>query len=135
MMDTDELKAHAENAFGKVEAGAGRALNDPGMEASGKIRQLKSGAETAANAAASSAKEAVARIADQAKDAINTLTDQASDLYNRSAAKAQSAADTLDPLVREKPYTALGLAALAGFVIGLVYASGRPRTVYLRPRD
>ena len=92
---------------------------------------MKAGAETAA----ASAKEAVGKIADQARDAINTMADQVSDIYNRSAAKAQSAAETLDPLVREKPYTALSLAALAGFVFGLIYASGRPQTVYLKPRD
>lgn len=76
--------------------------------------------------------EHVAAAGDQASAAVEKVADGASSAYERAASGAHKAADTIEPLVQERPYAALGIAAGIGIVLGLLIAGRGPKVVYVR---
>jgi ElaB/YqjD/DUF883 family membrane-anchored ribosome-binding protein len=54
------------------------------------------------------------------------------EVYGKVKERAVERFGDTDVLVREKPYVALGIAAVAGFVLGHMISSGRSQVVYLR---
>lgn len=54
------------------------------------------------------------------------------EVYGKVKERAVERFGDTDVLVREKPYVALGIAAVAGFLLGHLISSGRSQVVYLR---
>ncbi len=87
-----------------------------------KVRSRGESLEAAAptKSVSDTAKEALSQISDQARASFVKATDQAKDAYGKASETARGMAAQVDPLVKEKPYQALGLAALVGLAIGLL---------------
>jgi ElaB/YqjD/DUF883 family membrane-anchored ribosome-binding protein len=77
--------------------------------------------------ASNEAKRVIGQAADQASETVDKLGGGAKEAYGYAAQRAQKAADVLNPLMRERPYAALGLAAVAGIVLGLLAGGRAPR--------
>jgi ElaB/YqjD/DUF883 family membrane-anchored ribosome-binding protein len=125
---------------GQAQSFAGRLGDDPVLQAQGDIRQAGGHAQESAGKvqdaigqAADSATAAVNRLSEQAAAAVNTLSEHARDAYSKASGRAQKMADTVDPFVKDQPYTALGVAAGIGLVLGLLAAGRGPRVIYVRP--
>jgi ElaB/YqjD/DUF883 family membrane-anchored ribosome-binding protein len=128
-MNSDELEGKANQQIGALQAAAGRAFDDPALEAEGDARQIIGGVEEAVG----KAKETVTRTARRAKAAVTDAADQVADTYENLREKAQTVADTVDPFVKEKPYVSLALAAVAGFILGALLSGGGAKVIYIRP--
>ena len=127
-MSSESLEGKVKNGVGKAEAAVGEVVGDPGLALRGEARQFEGAAEEAIG----SAKERLAETAKKARAAVADAADQAADAYATLRVQAQSLADTVDPFVKQRPYAALALAALAGLVLGALFAGG-PRVIYVRP--
>ena len=66
--------------------------------------------------------------------AAGTVKGQAKGLYAQVVGRYDIAPAQLDPFVRERPYTAISIAAATGLLAGLVRARGGSKVVYLKPR-
>jgi ElaB/YqjD/DUF883 family membrane-anchored ribosome-binding protein len=44
-------------------------------------------------------------------------------------------AHQVDPYVKGKPYATMGMAAVAGLLLGLIMAGHGPKVIYVEPRD
>lgn len=80
------------------------------------------------------AREALARAADKARAAVGRAGCQVKAAYGRASGKTREVVGEVDPLVRRKPYAALGVAAAAGLLIGLLAKRGRAGTTTRKPR-
>ena len=109
--------------------------NDSPRNGKSKAGSRAAGAETAAECPAPSVQALASEAVDHARAAAARVTDQARDAYDQARLKAYDLAEVVDPFVKEKPYAALGLAALGGLMLGLLYAGRGPKVVYLRTRD
>ncbi|HEY9237065.1 MAG TPA: hypothetical protein VIP08_18715, partial [Phenylobacterium sp.] len=65
-------------------------------------------------------------------DKVGKARVQAERQYGRIKEQAKVRAEEADVFVHERPYIALGAAALAGFLIGHLMSSSRSNVVYLR---
>jgi uncharacterized protein YjbJ (UPF0337 family) len=128
-MSSDELEGKLNGELGRLQAAAGRALDDPELEAEGEARQIVGAVEETVG----KARETVKRTAKRAQAAIADATDQASETYEAVRGRAQAVADTVDPFVREQPYLALALAGLAGLIVGALFFGGGAKVVYIKP--
>ena len=72
---------------------------------------------------------------DQAKDAYGKATDQAKETYGRVAGQAKEVYGKVDPMVRQQPYAALGVAAVAGFIAGMLMNAGGSKVIYIKSKD
>ena len=138
-MTQDSLEGGLTVAAGKVESFAGKLGDDPVMQANGDLRQaaghLQEGAGKVQDAIAQVAEAATAavnRLSEQATAAVNSLSEHARDAYGKASERAQKVADTVDPLVKDQPYAALGVAAGLGLVLGLLAAGRGPKVIYVR---
>lgn len=84
---------------------------------------------------AGTAQKLMSQAAGQARAAATLVTGQANEVYARARLKADGVAQTVDPFVKQRPYAALGLAAAAGLVMGLLFAGRGPKVIYVKPRD
>jgi len=82
--------------------------------------------------ASAKAHKAIGKAAEQTSATVESLTDQAKSAYRRASQTASGAAEVVEPFVQERPYAALGLAAAAGLVAGLLLAGRSPKTIYIR---
>lgn len=73
--------------------------------------------------------------ADKAKRAARGLIDEASDRAGDAYVAARELASAVDPFVKDRPYLALGMAVVAGFLIGAVFLGRGPKVVYVKPRE
>jgi uncharacterized protein YjbJ (UPF0337 family) len=128
-MNSDELEGKMNGKVGALQAAAGRAVDDPVLEAEGEARQIVGGAQEAVG----KAKETVTRTARRAKAAVTEAADQVEGAYETLRDTAQTVADTVDPFVKEKPYISLALAAFAGFILGALLSGGGAKVIYIRP--
>jgi ElaB/YqjD/DUF883 family membrane-anchored ribosome-binding protein len=128
-MDTDSLEGMLDNGAGRLEAATGEVLDDPALKVKGEVRQFRGQIEETAGAA----KERLAAAAERARDIIAKAADQAGDAYGSARERAQSTADATDAFVKARPYVALGLGVLAGFIIGGLFLSRGPKVIYIRP--
>jgi ElaB/YqjD/DUF883 family membrane-anchored ribosome-binding protein len=128
-MNSDELEGKLNGELGRLQAAAGRALDDPQMEAEGEARQIVGAVEETVG----KAKETVKRTAQRAQAVLADATDQASETYEAVRERAQAVVDTVDPFVKEQPYAAVALAAIVGLIVGALFFSGGARVVYIKP--
>jgi ElaB/YqjD/DUF883 family membrane-anchored ribosome-binding protein len=98
-----------------------------------KIRSTTGRIESVIGKAAEGATAKVTSLGERAAGAATRLSYQAQDAYGRASAKAQETAETVRPYVEQKPFQALGIAAGAGLVLGLLLRSRGPKVIYLRP--
>jgi ElaB/YqjD/DUF883 family membrane-anchored ribosome-binding protein len=102
-----------------IEPAAGQARASKARSAKAKISQL--------------ADKASAGV-DQASAVTAKLNERAAAAYDRARAGARNVQGRVDPLVHERPYAAIGVAAVAGVLLGLLLGRG-PKVIYLRDRD
>ena len=126
-MNPEELEGKIKNGVGQVEAAAGEVLGDPGMQVSGEARQFEGAA------AVGRAKDVIGKTAKRAREVVGDATDQAVDAYQTVRKRAEDVAGTVDPFVKEQPYIALMLAAVAGLIIGALFAGGGAKVIYIKP--
>ena len=89
---------------------------------------------------ARAAKARISKLADQANARVDRASALAADLnsrasaaYDRACAKARDMKEQVDPLVHERPYAAIAVAASAGLLLGLLLGRG-PKVIYVKPR-
>jgi ElaB/YqjD/DUF883 family membrane-anchored ribosome-binding protein len=78
-------------------------------------------------------KDKAADVGQQVSAAAATATDRAMEAYAGAADRFDKVAGRVDPFVREKPYVALGAAAIAGLLAGLLLAGRGPKVIYVKP--
>jgi ElaB/YqjD/DUF883 family membrane-anchored ribosome-binding protein len=128
-MSPDTLEGKVNNGIGKAEAAVGEVVGDPGLQARGEVRQF----EGKAQAGAAQARDRMAEAATRAKSVFADAADQAADAYQAMKVRAQSFADTVDPMVKERPYAALGVGVAIGLIVGAIMFAAGPKVVYVRP--
>lgn len=128
-MSENDVVGGLQEGFGRLERGAGAALNNPGMEARGASNQLKGGARKAA----ARVQEKIDGLADRVVERVAKVGEQTRTAYDRTSVQARRVADKVDPFVHEKPYAALGMTLAAGLLIGLLLNSRRPKVIYIKP--
>jgi ElaB/YqjD/DUF883 family membrane-anchored ribosome-binding protein len=128
-MNPESIEGKVKNGIGKVEAEAGEVLGDPGMQLSGEARQIEGAAEDAIG----KARETIGKTAKIAREAVAGAADQAADTYQAVRKRAESVASTVDPFVKEQPYIAVMLAAVAGLIVGALFAGGGAKVIYIKP--
>ncbi len=135
-MNEQELKGAMNSAVGAVEKLVGRVTGDIGLEAVGAARQA--GGELQARAGKAQAMigdvadlvtTRVAQTGDQATTAVARIGGDALDAYDRASARARNVGRSLAPYVKQRPYAALGIAAVVGVVIGLMMIRRGPKIV------
>jgi len=132
----------AKEKFGAVAEQARTAATKASAQAKDAAAKAKIQAKDAAAKAEAQAREAYGKVSDQAKDAYGKASVKAKDVYGKAQIQAKdaygkaseqvkTAADKIDPLIKEKPYAALGIAAAAGVLAGIILASMGSKTVYV----
>ena len=129
------LERKAKNGIDRAESAASAAVDEAGAKVKGEAREFADRAADRADGASGSAKAAIGKAADRARAAVTDFGDRAGDAYQLFRARAQDITETVDPFVRESPYLAVGVAALAGVILGALLFGGGSRVVYLKPRD
>ena len=129
-MSMDSISGKAQVGIGRLEETAGDALGRADLKVKGEARQFEGRARELVGAA----KDAVGRAADQARQAVATARDRAADAYVELLGKAQQTADAVEPFVKQRPYAALGIAAAAGLVLGILIAGRGPKVIYVKPQ-
>jgi ElaB/YqjD/DUF883 family membrane-anchored ribosome-binding protein len=91
-----------------------------------------------ARSAARRIEENVHDMADAAKD----VGDRAAGAYANVAGKTRDVADqvndavkAIEPFVRTRPYLAVSLAVIAGFLLAVVYLGRGPKVIYVKPKE
>ncbi len=130
-MNEDHIEGAVKNGRGKAESLAGGALGDGDLEARGDAHQVEGRLQDAVGAV----HEAIDKVAGRAKAAASQVNSQASDAYDRVSRRAQDVAAKVDPFVEQQPYAALGVAAAAGLLAGLLLASRGPKVIYVKSRS
>lgn len=152
-MNENTVAGKVQETAAKVESFAGEAIDDREVRARGVENQVHGqvqqavGATQAAAATVSdqakaiagtladTAKDTYGKVADQAKDTYDKVTDQAKETYGRVADQAKEVYGRVDPMVRQQPYAALAVAAVAGFIAGMLMNAGGAKTIYIKQRD
>jgi ElaB/YqjD/DUF883 family membrane-anchored ribosome-binding protein len=111
-------------------ASAEAAVDAAAEELKGNVRQFQAKAQEVRVAV----NEAIGKAADTVAATAVKVGDQAKDAYGAATERVQQAADMVDPLVKEQPYVALGLAAVAGLLLGMMLGRG-PRVIYVKSRS
>ena len=70
-------------------------------------------------------------LANETRDTIDQATDRAVETY----AAARKVVEQVNPFVKDRTYLSLGLAALAGLIIGGLFLPPGPRVGYVKPHD
>ena len=84
------------------------------------VKLLVAYTEDLVKATASQAGEKIADIRSRAQDAVNNLKPQLVKLEHTVVEKAKSTATATDAYIHENPWTAIGVSAGIGLVIGLL---------------
>ena len=129
-MNEKTIDGGVKAAAGKIEDKVGQAVGNDDLHAKGATTQVEGQAQKVIG----SAQDAVNQAAEGAKAAVSRASEQARTIYGQ-AQERSGVTDTVDPFVREQPYAALGIAAAAGLVVGLLLAGRGPRVVYVKPRS
>lgn len=130
-MNEDQIEGAVKNGTGKMESFAGNLTGDDKLKAKGEGRQIEGRIQDAVG----SVHETIDKVASQAKAAASTVNSQASEVYGRVSETAQTVAAKVNPFIEEQTYAALGIAAAAGLLAGLLIASRGPKVIYLKSRD
>jgi ElaB/YqjD/DUF883 family membrane-anchored ribosome-binding protein len=81
---------------------------------------IRNGAQNAASQLADGVRKTSADVAGSIRGAAEAVADRAEGTIKSLTAQARQAAGSANDLVRNNPWQALGIAALAGVVIGLL---------------
>jgi ElaB/YqjD/DUF883 family membrane-anchored ribosome-binding protein len=127
-MSENDVVGGMQEGFGRLERGAGAALNDPGMEARGAANQLKGGARKAA----AKLQTKIDGLADRVVGSVAKVGEQTRTVYDRTSVQARKVAERVEPFVHERPYAALGATLAVGLVIGLLLNSRGPKIIYVK---
>ena len=130
-MNENTIEGSAKATVGNVEDKIGQAVGSDDMQGEGASTQLEGQAQKIIGGV----QDGVNQAAEGAKAAVSKAGEQARDLYGQAQQRVQGVTETLDPFVKEQPYAALGIAAAAGLVFGLLLAGRGPRVVYVKPRS
>ena len=130
-MNENTLEGAVKSGAGRLERGVGEAVENDDLQARGAATQVEGQAQKVIG----SAQDTLNQAAESAKAAVSRAGETARDVYGQAQQRVQDVRGTVDPFVREKPYAALGVAAAAGLVLGLLLAGRGPRIVYVKPRD
>ena len=68
-----------------------------------------------------------------AQAAAETARERVQGAYGEAKARVATAKARVDPMVREQPYVALGVAATVGLLAGLLLAGRGPKVIYIKP--
>lgn len=71
------------------------------------------------------------RVADDLTSDIDQAADRAAETY----AAARKVVEQVEPFVKDRTYLSLGLAALAGLIIGGLFLPATPKVVYVKSHD
>jgi uncharacterized protein YjbJ (UPF0337 family) len=115
-MSSDRIEGSIKNGFGRVQDGLGGLTGDSGLQAKGKL-----------NEAAGFVQDVFGQAKDHVSDILDTARDRSSDGAERVQKGVRSALDRtpidyadIEKVVVENPLAALGVAAIAGIVVGLL---------------
>ncbi|MEO8927559.1 MAG: CsbD family protein [Caulobacteraceae bacterium] len=75
---------------------------------------------------------AVGDLGVQARGKVDEVSGAAQNLYGQALDQARDIAGRAGDMVADRPYAALGVAAIAGLAIGLMLRAGDRRVVYIR---
>lgn len=91
---------------------------------------------TSANGAASPSrvKEAAAEVKQQAKIVAEQAATKAREVYQQAREMAGQRAVQARGAIEERPYAAVGVVFLAGFILGRLLGSNHPQVIYLKDR-
>ncbi|KAA0971859.1 CsbD family protein [Aureimonas fodinaquatilis] len=107
-MDKDRIEGAAKEFGGKVQGAVGDAVGSPGNSAEGRVRE----AEGTAQNLYGQGKDAV-------RDAAGEASRYASDVYENAGAYAHEGSRAVRQSVQERPISALLIAGIIGFALGL----------------
>jgi ElaB/YqjD/DUF883 family membrane-anchored ribosome-binding protein len=138
----DQVHGQAQQAVGATQTAAAKVteqakamagtLADTAKDTYGRVADQ---AKDAYGKAADQAKDAYGKVTDQAKDAYGKVTDQAKETYGKVTDQAKDVYARVDPMVRQQPYAALGVAAVAGFIAGMLMNAGGSKVIYIKSKD
>ena len=130
-MNENTTEGAVKAGAGKIKDKLGQAVGSDDLQAKGASAHIEGQAQKVIGTAQETANQA----AEGAKAAVSKVAEQARGIYGQAQERVQGMTDTVDPFVREKPYAALGIAAAAGLVVGLLLAGRGPRVLYVKPRN
>ncbi|MEO8813100.1 MAG: CsbD family protein [Caulobacteraceae bacterium] len=117
-MDENRIEGAVKQGIGHAQDALGGGTGDAGLQARGKWNQVEG-----------SAQNLYGKAMDQVRDLAKELSEQARDLAEQGRALADQAKDKIS----DQPYAAVGIAAVAGLVLGMLLSGGRgSKVVYLR---
>ncbi len=149
----DDREVRARGAEQQVHGQVQKAVGATQTAAAKVADQAKAVAATLADQAkdtygkvSDQAKDTYGKVSEQAKDTYGKVTDQAKETYGKVNAQAKQTMDKVsdqakdvygkvDPMVREKPYAALAVAAVAGLIVGMIMNSGGSKVIYVKSKD
>ena len=130
-MNENTVEGDAKFGAGKLEQGLGDAVGSDDLRTKGATTQIEGQAQKVIG----TAQETLNQAAERAKAAVSRAGEQVRGIYGQAQQRVQDARETVDPFVRDQPYAALGMAAVAGLVVGVLLAGRGPRVVYVKPRS
>ena len=86
------------------------------------LRSVVGDTEDLLKATATQSGEQIARIRARAEESLRTARARMKDVTQAAEAQARDTVREIDGQVRENPWTAIGVAAVAGLVVGLILA-------------
>lgn len=69
---------------------------------------------------------------EQATEMVDKVTHSVTDVLERVDVGVRKAIQSIAPVIKERPYTALAISAVVGLVAGLLMTNRGAKTVYLR---
>jgi ElaB/YqjD/DUF883 family membrane-anchored ribosome-binding protein len=94
-------------------------------DVSGRLKEAAAGAKYKADETVENARSGVIKAADQAADALRSKTTEAMEAGMQAVDQVRDAsatlADALKTSIERQPFTAISIAAAAGFLFGMVF--------------
>jgi uncharacterized protein YjbJ (UPF0337 family) len=131
-MDSDRIAGAAQQAKGKVEATTGRLTGDTKLQveggydqAVGTVRNTAGSVEDAAKAAITEPQSEVEHLRAEVERLSAEPATPRLDAAARTADRYGQELDRYLDVIRERPLTAVGVAALTGFLVGRIFGGNR----------
>jgi len=94
-------------------------------DVSGRLKEASSSAKNKADETVESARSGVVKAADQAADALRSKSAEAMEAGRQAVDQVRDASsslgDALKTSIERQPFTAIALAAAAGFLFGMIF--------------